>query len=265
MVWNNYRRPQPYARTLATTVLHKKATGPRSKAKRWYVDAQIPKGVPFVGGSSFRAGSGTLTKRSLMNMIKAEKENKQKIINSGLTVDLLHNTIYTWNPFGNITIGSGQNARSGSSIDVRGVRINMLLSTTGGASLDKERNFRVMVVEHDAQYMSGNDQFGSGLGSTELFVQGSSIMSCAIPDLNRCKVLFDQRYYVIPQITGGSPVAHVDLETLKNKAMNYATTTSNYSLQKNYYVVLIPELPLGTNGVSIVGRVDFESVVDFTD
>lgn len=46
---------------------------PATKArlsKRWYVDASIPKSMPFIGGSSFKAGSGSLSKRSLQTLIR---------------------------------------------------------------------------------------------------------------------------------------------------------------------------------------------------
>lgn len=232
-----------------------------------YVDANIPKSVPFVGGSSFRDGSGTLTKRSLMKIIESQVENKQKIINFnvGSTTGLLHNTVYTFNPFGNIPIGSGANSRIGSSINVRGLRMSISLSNTGGASIDKERYFRVMVVSHEATYLSGSDVFGSGLGSTELFLQGANEMLFGIPDTHKVTVLYDQRFKVMNTIAATTSICPLDLEVLKGKKMDYSTPTSSYSNHKNYYVVLIPSLPYGTSGVSVVGRVDFESVVDFTD
>ena len=239
-------------------------TKPSTKQKRWYVDAQIAKTVPLIGGSSFKAGSGPLTKRSLQTLIRETNESKQKIIVATNTSGLLHNTIYTYNPLGNIPIGTGANSRIGQDIFVKNIRLEGLLTNVGGVA-SMEVHFRVMVVSSNSQTLSGSDALSSGLGSTDIFVQGSNYLIDSIPDNNRCTVLHDSHHKLIPQGSGSTTQSRISLNFGKGKVLKYLTPTSNYATNKNIYVVVIPYYCGGTTGTTVIGSIQWESVVDFTD
>ena len=53
----NYARPPMKRRRPASRL-----------SKRWYIDAAVPKAVPFIGGATFKAGSGSLTKQQGLTM-----------------------------------------------------------------------------------------------------------------------------------------------------------------------------------------------------
>lgn len=238
----------------------------RKYAKRWYVDATIPKRVPFVGGSSFRAGSGTLTKRSLQSFIRSTGEQKQKIIAAVNTVDLKHNTIYTLNPFGNIAIGTGTPNRIGSSIFVKEWSVGMLLTNIAG--IQSTSQYRVMVVGIENQHLSGDDTLTAGVGSTSIFVEGSNYMLLSKPDPNRCQVLHDEVVTLPIQDNSTATAIQQKLHhfsVCKNKELKFLTPTGNYLHNKNYYMLVMPYIAAGATGTTVVGTCQWQSVVTFTD
>ena len=177
------------------------------KNKRWYLDATIGKSVPIVGGTSLKAGSGTLQKRSLLSKtvkqaVVAMQDNKQKIITGGGTSSMTHNTIYTLNPLGNIPIGAGANSRVGSEIYVKNIILRLMISNrTAAASAtgrDSATMFRVMWVKIDQDYLSGSDSLSTGVGSTDVFVQASNYLALSAVDYNRAEVLDDQMIKIYP-------------------------------------------------------------------
>ena len=234
------------------------------KAKRWYVDAQIPKSVPFVGGSSFKAGSGTLSKRSLTNLIKRTGEAKQKLVVGGAVPAMLQNTLYTFNPLGNIAIGTGTINRIGSSIFIKSFDIRMTLSLNGATSGLETTHFRILCVKIDQEYLTGSDAMSAGVGSTDLFVNGSNQMINAHIDPNKATVLYDEVHRVGGETQLNSQFLSIK-GLIKDKSIRYATPTSNYSNFGNYYLVIAPYTVGKTSGVTIVGDVRFETQVNFTD
>lgn len=231
-------------------------------SKRWYVDASIPKSMPFIGGSSFKAGSGSLSKRSLQTLIRQNGEVKQKIVPSGNSASLLHNTLYTFNPFGNIPIQTGANGRLAQGIFVKDWTMNLLFTNFGGSSAPS--HYRVLVVNTDTAVLSGSDAFASGLGTNDIFVQGSTLGLMSIPDSNRCSVISDTMVKIAPYITGPTQTPHT-VNCCKNKTVKYLTPTSNYVLGKNTYLVIIPYTHTGTLGTTVIGTLQYESCVTFTD
>jgi hypothetical protein len=237
------------------------------KSKRWYVDASIPKAVPFIGGSSFKAGSGTLSKRSLDTMIKRAGETKQKIYTGGASVAMTQNTIYSFNPLGNIPIGTGANSRIGSSIFVKSFDINLLLSNYGATLWIDTVSFRIMLVKIDQEYLSGTDTLAAGVGSTDIFVASSAQMLNSHIDKNKAHVLYDQTHTLENNGAGSACVTQkpVRLSLLKDKSFKYSSHTSNYSNYGNYYLLVMPYVVGKASGTSIIADVRYESVVNFSD
>lgn len=232
-----------------------------SKNKRWFFDATIGKNVPIIGGTGLRMGSG-LAKRSLMVQ---PTMNKQKIISGGSTATMKHNTLYTLNPLGNITIGSGDNARLTNSIFVKNVVLKMNVNDNGAGSLVNSKIYRALWVLLDQEYLSGSDALGAGVGSTDLFVQGASYTPLSAIDHNRCKILYDETFTMNPTISTGQMCQFHNFTLPYGKIFKYSTPTSNYSNQGNLYFVIVGYETGATAGVTNVLAVDFECTVNFTD
>lgn len=243
------------------------------KNKRWYIDTSIniPKAVPFIGGTNaaLKAGSGALMKRQLQALVKREQdrnsETKSKIITGQAVAGLLHNTIYTLNPLGNIPIGTGSGSRLGSQIDVKCVRLNMILSNVGATTSSATLLYRVMWIKSDNGVAQGSDAFGSGIGSTSVFNDTSSALLFSLTDKAKVKVLSDE--IVTLQPSGAFNTAQYKSMDIKyNHKIKFNFPTSNYSsYMDNLYCLIIPYQIGGGTGVTNCGRVDYEAEVCFSD
>lgn len=237
--------------------------------KRWYVDAQVPKAIPFIGGASFKAGSGTLTKRSIQNIIRnSVLENKQKIsIDTGTL--MTHNTQYTFNPLGNIPIGSGDASRVSDNVHVKSINVRTQFQSLG----IKETLLRVTWLKTTAEYLSGSDATTSGLGSSEMYLNGTTQLGQAILDTDKVTVLSDVTHRITHTTTNALGVAEPKQYFFDHSCplpsggtkMVYKTGTSNYSRDKNLYMVISSWSFGDTSGVTQHGTFASDVVVNFVD
>lgn len=252
-----------------TNYSRRPVTKSRGLNRRWYVDATVPKGVPFIGGSSFKAGSGTLTKRSIQNLVRNTLlENKQKLAIDRGEISMTHNTLYTFNPFGNIPISTGDNSRVSDTIHVKSVKISGTINTLNFAAKDTDVIARFLWIKHDAEYLSGSSLFSAGLGSSELFLEGTSTMLHGIIDSDRCTVLADKTFRMPHYISSIAHQQKFDFDMpigASGIKMQYKTPTSNYGKTYNYYLVGMVAAYGKVSGVTVIGGVVFDSVVNFVD
>jgi len=255
----------------------KRSTAPKSRfAKRWYIDASIPKSVPFIGGSSLRAGSGTLNKRSLNAIVKRELSNnlslKKKVINITSLDNFKHNTLYTFNPLGNITIGTGENARLSTDIHVKKIQVSMRITNRTDLAppfLCSATHIRMMWVRSENDVLASSDTFASGLGTSSLFVDGQNDPMLSTLDKDKLTVLSDTIYEIpaspifydtalaTAKPTISSKVIHFDCPQ-KEFGFKYQTLTSGYSaVNKNVYLVLCPYIEGATTGDTAVVNYQF--------
>lgn len=261
MVNRNYYKPAN--KTSATQFA-------KPKQKRWYVDAAIPRGIPFIGGSTFKAGSGTLQKRSIVNAVKQSLiETKQKIT-VGSCVGMLHNTCYTHNFLGNIPVGTGSASRIGQTINVLSCRYTLEVNNVGGsaAALLIPTYFRFICFKSRAQAQQSTDSFSSGIGSTDIFESGSQNLLMSKIDYNKVNLLSDK---VVKLQVAKLPSPYTNDSVLYNcdevgiGKMEYLTPTSNYGKVQNVYMVVIPYTPGGSTGTTVCGNVNYEGFVAFQD
>jgi hypothetical protein len=147
--------------------------------------------------------------------------------------------------------------------------MSLLFSSEGSANQGTDRWFRVMAVAIEEGANSGLDTFTQQLGSTDFFTNGSIQYLLSIPEPTKCSIFHDQ---VIKPVSDGRLAGSttfrtfkLDLQLFKNKVMDYNSPTSNYSAKKNYYLLIIPFELGGLSASTVVGRIMYESVVDFTD
>lgn len=248
----------------------------RSKyQKRWYVNASVPKSMPFIGGSSFRAGSGALNKRSLNTVIKrAITDNtalKQKVINVTDSANFQHDSLYTFNPLGNIPIGTGENARLATDIHIKSIKLNFLFNNRTDIAaplLDSAVTVRMMWVRLEADYRASFDTFGSGVGTGDIFVDGQNSPMLSQLEKDKCTILSDTKFEIpATQLSGRIASKYITYDCpLKDFTFKYQSTTSGYSsVNKNVYLVCAAYLIGATTGVTPLCNYQFTSVVNFTD
>lgn len=243
-------------------VLTKNHNKAGKKSKRWYFNAQAT--LPYIGKTGIGFGSGK-AKRSLNNIVDrrivSQAESKRKIATTQ-TSGPTHNTIYTFNPFSNIGQGTDIFSRIGDEIHVTNFHVRLHFKGKGSVS---QQSYRLMLVKHEDEVLSSTDNYlSSGLGSTDLFFTFQNALT-SIPDFKRIKVLHDEIIRV-PKESTPTQINSVDREYTFpfNKKINFKTGT-NFAKTENYYLVIIPHIENGTNGVTIVGDWFHQSRVSFKD
>lgn len=242
--------------------------------KRWYFDASIPKSVPIIGGSTLRAGSGTLTKRSIDTAIKqAMVKNapaKYKVINIAPFTSYGHNTWYTLNPLGNISVGTGDNSRLSSDIIVKNISLRMTFANLIGQSTQfrsQPLHVRVLWVRSENDVLPTNDTFASGLGSSDVLVSGLSDPFHGIIDKDKVTLLSDNIYRIPPAtVDGAITYTQLNLDCpLKDFTYKYSAPAASFSsVNKNVYCIMVPYQLSQTGGTSCV-EAQFNAVVSFVD
>lgn len=249
--------------------------------KRWYFDATIGKNVPIIGGTGLRMGSGPLQKRSLNALVKqavtATLPQKHKVIDAVTAAKYAHQTNYTFNPLGNIPVGTGEQQRLATEIRVKYIKLRICLqndTTLGAPAQNFPKQVRILWVRSDEQVMGGLDTFGSGLGNSALWQPGFSLPFNAFIDSDRCTVLAD-KIVKLPNPT------IADAATLLQQTsvvfdfdcpipaggipFKYDGLTTNYSsVNKNLYCVMIPYMPDGTTGLNVL-QMQHSADICFTD
>lgn len=211
--------------------------------KRWYIDATIGKNVPIIGGSGFKAGTGTLTKRSLDTHIKKVVKRsvlEPKLYRSGLLTasGVNHNAIYTHNLLSGIVQGDDEENRTGDSIGIKSCRINMQYFGLG-TGLINTQHVRVMVVKSKVANAT-TGIISAALGTTDIFWDSPAELMTAMVCYNQCSVLMDKTFKLNPTFSG----QRTDFVTSFNVDLpsTFKYSEANGALGKfyNYYLVVIP-------------------------
>lgn len=244
--------------------------------KRWYFDASIPKSVPLIGGSSLKMGSGNLSKRSLNSIVKeVQLKNavlKHKVIdNAGTTATMLANTHITHNPLGNIPIGTGENARLSTDIIVKSIMFHFAITPNllNPAPLTNAPIFlRFMWVRSETDVLASQDIFGSGLGTSSLYISGFSGTILSPLDKDKVTILSDTTVK-IPQgnlSTINNTILYKTECPLKDFPFRYSTPTSAFSVvNKNVYLVVFPYQDQGVTGTTNICNYQFTADIQYVD
>jgi len=236
------------------------------RRKRWFFNATLPKSVPFVGGAGVSFGSGKMGKRSLVKTVKRTvhkmEEAKHKIINATQTPK--HDTIYTLNLLGNISQGNTGFTRNGDSVFVEAIKIRNYMEQL--AANENTVFFRLLLVRHDNDHLSGSDNWGSGLGLTDIYHTGSTIAGIiqGLVDAKKVSVLLDKTYTVNKQVTGKVNVK-IDSMLIPIKQKFVYKDGTNYGKFANYYLVLHAFASGGSTGTTDTGLFNTSVDVIFKD
>uniref|UniRef100_UPI0040479B53 hypothetical protein n=1 Tax=Yoonia sp. TaxID=2212373 RepID=UPI0040479B53 len=244
----------PYKRSLSSR-----------KQKRWQISATVGKSVPFIGGSSFRAGSGH-QKRSLdthiKNVVRSQVlEPKVFHLDDTYSPTLLHNTIYTYNIMKDITIGTNDNQREGDYVHFKKAHYQcQFFGATAGSS--DRLHLRYMVVKSKiADTTSGI--VSSHLGATDIFYATADNLLLAHWSPRECTVILDNTITTSPAYANQkiSKQFVIDLDLPKFVYEEASLVGKFY----NYYLVFIPYQDRASAGVTAVGDLVINGLTGFTD
>jgi hypothetical protein len=217
-------------------------------SKRWFANATG-------WGVSFQVGSGEASKVKRSLPVSVE----QKFLASPVSiVTALHNTLYTFNPLSVIAPGTGANQRIGSGIKLKGMSFRFEIFS----AVTVPSFWRVLVVASTFQYNGTN--FGSGLGTSNLFFSGSVATTEAHVDSRLAKVICDQSFELVPRVSGQPDIKFGFVDCMVDLPFAFQTG-SVYGEAANLYVVVTPLIANGTTGTTSCGSIEGEVLVSWAD
>lgn len=237
------------------------------KTKRWYVDASVPKGVPFVGGSRFQAGSGF--QRRMVKVARREiaRQEEVKQLQFGLFRDtLIHNTIYTIAPTQALMKGVDGNQRTGDQVFMKHIAMKFAIGNYSVGNVGTGQvKYRVMGLWLDKQLTSANPSttLWSGVGSTDVFHNSASVVNAMINNKLGHKVICDRVYTVTPS-TEGNKVIQVKLDCPINRKVTY-TSNGVYFKDEQLYFLVIPWATVPTPTTNYAGQILIDGLVTYRD
>lgn len=207
---------------------------------------------------SARSQSMTITKqkrpksynrRSFKNQLYDNLAAKHVTGEQGVT--MTHNTLYTLVPTAIPTQGDGNTNRDGDSIVLCALKLNGFYNTDTAAG---PYSFRIIVGFTGEEY--SNTSFGSGIGTTELFLPNTAGVNTANGLINpkAFTVLHDEKFTVNSEIAATrSRIDYNVYVPLNNQKFYYQSTASALGKTKNLVVVIVGDVVLGSSGTTAVG------------
>jgi len=204
------------------------------KNKRWYIDASLPKSVPFVGGSSFRAGSGN--RRSIQAVVKRQalkSEETKKQVFSPTNLSAYHGTLYT-TQLNNIPQGTNIGSRSGDAVYYCGINLKFQIYSPLPNSL-----WRLFVVQHRDSFPGVSGVWGTGIGASQLF-RNSDISPWSMTNNDDVKILCKKTFKMDQQFSGET-INRIGFMNCKlMKKFQFRSGQQTEGEYYNYYLVILP-------------------------
>lgn len=233
--------------------------------KRWFLDATLGKNVPLIGGSGFKLGSGTsaLVKRAVKRELAKQEEIKTYSGEVAGGTVLKHNTIYCIAPQRLLGQGTNSDQRIGQQIYLRYIRLQGLISNLTTQPAVRFR-FLCIRAQKDMPTIFTTWSDLGGLGSSELFYPSPSALVNSVINnkLEGIQILEDQQITVRSPAGGGVKDQRFTFDCRVMKKCTYKTQSFQ---DWNYYMVLIPYVDGGMTNTTVVGKVDLNYLVTFTD
>lgn len=213
---------------------------------------------PAVGTKRGRSYSMTMTKTKRRKTY-GKKSFKDKMYDSMAAkhasgqqgVGMTHNTIYTLVPTALPTQGDSNSSRDGDSIVLCALKLNGFYNT---ASETGAYAFRVIVGYSGEEYT--NTSFGSGIGSSEIFLPNTAgtITSNGIVNAKAFTVLHDQKFTLNSEIASARTRADYEIYVpLDNQMFYYQSSASALGKNKNLIVAIMADETVGSSGLTDVG------------
>lgn len=219
----------------------------RRYRKRWYVDARVGKGVPFIGGTGIVAGSGRRgnQKRALAKYVKRQvvkQEETKELVTQTKTSGLTHCTLYTLQ-LNSIPQGTAGNQRIGDSVFYCGFNIKAHITASVSNSL-----WRIYVVKVRESYPSTVGTLTSGIGSSQMFRNGSVDPDSYI-NTDNVTILCSKTLKADQQFSGETIVREMRMNCRMMKRFQFRTGQQSEGEYSNYYLVVLPFITTGSPAV----------------
>lgn len=240
--------------------------------------------VPFIAAPMMqksasryaRSGfSSTVTKRKrqsgrhgLKAVIQSVKPAKHSYVadSDNNVANMTHNTIYSFSPTQVIPQSVGEYSRTGNSIQLEALKINLWYMNPTGTS----NGVKVRIIVLFSDVNTARTTFGSALGISDLFGIGSgastgtSFTTGGIIDPKRVTVVDDRSFTVAPSVTTvreSPPLAY----TVPLHQKFVYDPIGAYGKFKNLYVCVVACVPDGTSGATNVGSIYSNTDLIFKD
>jgi len=204
-------------------------------------------------GVAFQVGSGEPPKHKRSLPVP----NTQKFLSTAVNCNMTHNTLYTFNPLGVITQGVQGYQRVGSGINLKGISFRFFADSGTVSAL-----LRVMIVASEAQFSMTN--FGSGLGTSNLFFAGLASPIISHVDSRLAKVICDTTYELKPPVAGQPDEIARTLDCQLETSFAYQSG-SVYGEAANIYIVVCAVAVSGVTGTTAVVNIYGEVLTSWSD
>ena len=187
-------------------------------------------------------------RKSFKAKMYATKAAKHVTGEEGVT--MTHNTLYTLTPTAIPTQGDANNSRDGDSIVLCGLKLRGYYNTDTAAN---GYSFRIIVGYTGEEY--ANTVFGSGLGTSELFLPNTGgTSSVGMINPKAFTVLHDEKFTCNSQITGVRDKLDYNIYVpLGDKQFYYQSAASSLGKTRNLVVVICGDVIGGATGVTAIG------------
>lgn len=233
--------------------------------KRWYVNASA--NIPFIGKTTISAGNQKF-KRAVAQVVKRSVLSPRADQIFIDTANMTHSTIQTYNLTAQITnINNGQQSRAGDKANLKYIKLKCRTIINFDTLPTNVQNchWRMMVLKSSKEYDPSATSFGSGLGSSEIFIQ-PSVPEISYPDTREVTMLFDRTFTYTTEASAdsGIKVFHSEISVPLNESFRYRDPDGKYGKNHNIYLVCIPFCPLGVSGTTIIGNQTIAGLIGFS-
>lgn len=191
----------------------------------------------------------TINRKSFKNQLYDNMAAKHVTGEQG--VSMTHNTLYTLVPTAIVSQGDGNTNRDGDAIVLCALKLNGFYNTDTAAG---PYAFRVIVGFTGEEY--SNTSFGSGIGTTELFLPNTAgtVTANGLINPKAFTVLHDEKFTVNSEIAATrSRIDYNIYVPLNNQKFYYQSTASSLGKTKNLVVVIVADIVAGSSGTTAVG------------
>jgi len=213
------------------------------------------------GAKTSRSQSMTITKtrrkkqyvrKSFKNMLYDNLAAKHCNGNQGRL--MTHNTIYTLVPTALPVQGDGNSNRDGDAIDIVALKLKGFAQTHSNASA---YSYRILVGWTGEELSSLGSNFGSGLGTSEIFLPNTTdnwvLNGVVNPKAFTC--VYDQTLDIGSQITGVVDLTSFQINLPFQTRFLYQSAGSVQGKSRNLCVVIIAATAGGTAGTTNAGSI----------
>lgn len=231
----------------------------RGAKRRWYAQATIGKGVPFIGGTGFRIGTRGL--KTIMRRQALKSEETKENPNTVNTLNAMHFTHYTL-PVCAIGQGTSSSSRVGDKVFLCSLNLKLSIVASVPYSI-----WRIIIVKTRNSYPALTvTSWGTGMGTSDLYRVGNGDPT-SIYNSDKVNIVAHRTCRLNAKFSGDVSTQQCKLSVPVMQSYQFKTDSVYEGEYYNYYAVLIPYVTTGTPvaGSTVAGVVSASTEVIFKD